>query len=377
MRFLYIAPRYHTNQIPIMKGLVENGHVVKFFSHYTGKIEDYKYVKPDVIGYSLLYRAIDYFYVKMLHKNQPKAADKKLLIGFPPIFHLNRKLRDYNPDVVIIRERSIYSMVSYILCRMHGYQTILYNQSPVYEEIKQDFAHWIVRKLTPKVRMTPVLGKPNTEIKKDACVFFVPFVMDLQLSPDKRNYCENEVIRIFTVGKYEKRKNLLMMLEIIKELSDVYPIELTIAGECSTKFHKEYYQKLIKYITKEKLQEKVTLLQNLSREEMNKIYAKTDLFVLPSTLEPASISQLEAMAFSIPVICSDTNGSACYVKDGHNGFLFKDNRIESLKEAIEKIVRDRKLLIEMGKNSYLDTKNNYQFINYFEGIMECIQYLKR
>lgn len=376
MRFLYVAPRYHTNQIPIMKGLTENGHEVKFFSHYAGKIEDYSYVVPDVIGYSGLYKVIDDIYVKLLHKNNPKAIDKKLLIGFPPVFRLNRKLKAYRPDVVIIRERSVYSMVTYVLCKLHRYQTILYNQSPVYEEVKQDFAHCVVRALTPRVRMTPVMGNPNAGIPKEKGAFFVPFVMDVQSASDKRTYCDNGVIHIFTVGKYEKRKNLLMMLEVIKELAEQYPIKLTIAGECSTGFHKEYYKRLEDYISKESLGEKVTLLTNQSREQMNEIYAKTDLFVLPSTLEPASISQLEAMSFSVPVICSDTNGSACYVQSGHNGFLFRDNKKDSLKEAVEKILRDKDLLVRMGHNSYRDVKEKYQFSNYFEGIMECIHYME-
>ena len=105
---------------------------------------------------------------------------------------------------------------------------------------------------------------------------------------------------------------------------------------------------------------------------MDRIYERTDLFVLPSTLEPASISQLEAMAFSIPVICSDTNGSACYVENGHNGYLFRDNEEKSLKEAMEKIIKDPGLLKEMGRNSYQDVKEKYQFENYYEGVMECI-----
>lgn len=376
MRFLYVAPRYHTNQIPIIRGLKEHGHEVCFFSHYAGKIEDYDYIVPDIIGYSWFYQIIDFVYVKLFHKREPKAADKKLLIGFPPIFRLNRKLKAYNPDIVIIRERSVYSMVTYVLCKRHHYQTVLYNQSPVFNDVKDDFAHRLVRQLTPKVRMTPVLGNPDAGIEKEEAVFFVPFVMELQVSPEGRNYCRDGCVHILTVGKYEKRKNLLMMLEVIKELSAEYDVKLTVTGECSTKFHKEYYQRMVDYVEENKLQEKVKLLQNLKREEMKTQYEEADLFVLPSTQEPASISQLEAMAFSEAVICSDTNGSACYVKNGHNGFLFQDMNKESLKLAVESVIKDKTLLLQMGRNGYMDVRNDYQFENYFKGIMECLQYSK-
>ena len=107
---------------------------------------------------------------------------------------------------------------------------------------------------------------------------------------------------------------------------------------------------------------------------MSREYEKADLFVLPSTLEPASISQLEAMAFSVPVICSDTNGSACYVEEGRNGFLFKDNDRKDLKEKLEKVLRSPLDLRELGRNAYEDVKEKYQFDNYLKGIMECAQW---
>ncbi len=376
MRFLYVAPRYHTNQISIMKGLKEQGHQIFFFSHYKGKIEDYSFVIPEIIGYSPLFLLINTIYVRIYKKRNAMAGDWKLLHGFPPILKMYHKIKKVHPDIVILRERSVYSIITFLICRILKIRAILYNQSPVYEEIKSDMAHKLVRHLTPKVRMTPVTGIKSGGKKKDPGVFFVPFIMDLKRTAGERIYCPDGKVRIFTVGKYEKRKNLIMIAGVVKKLCRVYNIHLTIAGECSSKSHMEYYEKLQNYVMENYLNAHITLLQNLKREEMEQLYENTDLFVIPSTSEPASISQLEAMAFSIPVICSDTNGAACYVKSGHNGYIFKDNDPECLKEAMEKIIKEPELLMEMGRNSYQDVKDKYQFNNYFEGIMECIHYLE-
>lgn len=377
MRFLYVAPRYHTNQIPIMKGLKERGHTVCFLSHYAGKIEDYSYLTPEVVGYSSIFKAVDYLYVHLLHKDDPKAADKKLLCGFPPAFRLSRRIKNFKPDIVIIRERSVYSMVTYLICRYYRIPAILYNQSPLWTEVKNDLPHRIVRGFTPKVRMTPVMGRPGSGLVREENVFFVPFVMEAKLSPENRKYCKDDVLHIFAVGKYEKRKNILMLAEIVNELSSQYPVHLTVAGECSTEFHKKYYEDVERYITDHDLQKKITLLRNLNREEMDREYTKADLFVIPSTQEPASISQLEAMAFSVPVICSDTNGSACYVKEGHNGFRFQDNDKDDLRRVMEQFMEHPELVKEMGSKSYLDVKTQYQFENYYKGIQECMQALKK
>ena len=377
MRFLYVAPRYHTNQIPIMKGLKEQGHTVCFFSHYAGKIEDYSCLTPEVVGYSKIFKAIDYLYVNLLRKNDPKAADKKLLCGFPPIFRLGRKIKKCKPDIAIIRERSVYSMMTYLICRRYHIPAILYNQSPLWVEEKNDLPHRIVKSLTPKVRMTPVMGSPDSGLIREKNAFFVPFVMEAKLSPEQKTYCKNGILHIFAVGKYEKRKNILMLAEVVNDLSKEYKIHLTVAGECSTEFHKKYYQKVKQYIEKKELQDKIALLKNLTREEMDREYTKADLFVIPSTLEPASISQLEAMAFSLPVICSDTNGTACYVEEGHNGFQFKDNDKEELQRVMERFMKNPELTKELGSNSYSDVKTKYQFESYYEGIEECMRALNR
>ena len=120
MRFLYVAPRYHTNQMDIVKGLIEHGHEVCFISHYAAIIEDYSYVTPIVLGYSPLYRLIDWLYVKVIHRKDPTAIVFKIQHGFPPMGKLRRIIRNFQPDVVILRERSMYSMAAYHICRKLG-----------------------------------------------------------------------------------------------------------------------------------------------------------------------------------------------------------------------------------------------------------------
>ena len=112
----------------------------------------------------------------------------------------------------------------------------------------------------------------------------------------------------------------------------------------------------------------MTLLANLNRQQVAEQYRKADLFVIPSTREPASISQLEAMAFSLPVVCGDKNGTACYVENGVNGWQFRDNQKASLKEVLDKMVGSPEQLQKMGQESYRLIQEKYQIENYLEGI---------
>lgn len=374
MQFLYVAPRYHTNQIPIMRGLIKKGHKVCFISQYAGRVEDYSDVTPMVVGYSNLYRVLDACYVKLMGKVDKRAKDRHLKCGFPSFFKLAKAIRESKADVAILRERSVYSIFAHLICKKYGIPTILYNQSPLWEDrIKNDIPHKLMRRLTPPVRMTPVMGTEKEGKVIEPGAVFIPFVMEPEMTPAERIWCKDNKIHVFCIGKYENRKNHCMLVEVIEELSKEYPVCLTIAGECSTDAHREYFEKLEEYVNSHNLSDKITLLQNLNRQQVGREYKNADLFVIPSTLEPASISQLEAMAYSLPVICGDKNGTACYVENGQNGWQFKDNNKEALKKAVLKIISEADTMKKMGQKSYEFICDKYQIDTYIAGIMQLLE----
>ncbi len=380
MRFLYIAPRYHTNQMDIMKGLTEHGHEVCFISHYAAMIEDYSYVTPVVLGYSRLYQILDYLYVNVIHRKKPEAIVFKIQHGFPPVRKLKKLIYAFCPDVVILRERSVYSMAAYLICKKKGYPCILYNQSPLWSEpLKTDIAHRIVARMSPKMRMTPVMGvkREGTSIKEHD--YFVPFVAEPRKAPGERTYFADDTVHILCIGKYEPRKHHMMLLQAVKELSDKAVgtqsrtggvssgarIHVTLIGEATMQFQKENCAQLKKYVADCHMEEMVTIKTNVPRREMEAEYLAADLYVIPSTREMASVSQLEAMSYSLPVICSDTNGTACYVEDGVTGYQFQDNSQKDLSEKLSMMLSDRERMKEMGAAGYRRLSEKYSYETYY------------
>lgn len=375
MKVLYMSHRYHTNQNTIMKGWRENGHEICFISQFAGKIEDYSYVKPVVLGYGALFRFLDYIYVNILFRKRANAIDMKLKCGWPPVFRMVKLIKEFAPDVAIIRERSIYSICMTAICKHYHIPTILYNLSPVWDyEFKDDLAHKIVWKLTPGYRMTPVdvVGTSYEGKKKDKNSYWAPFLMEPQMSPKEKTYFANDRINLFCIGKYQQRKNLWMMVYALEKLSLKYPLHLTITGELSNHFHQEYYDKITAYVKEHGLEDKVTFYTNLNKTRVLEEYAKADLYVIPSTGEPASITVIEGMAFSIPVISGSDNGSANYILEGKTGYVFEDCDQQDLEEKIELIIHDRTNILKMGKAAYDHVQANFQFNRYFNVVEEIL-----
>ena len=216
MRVLYVAPRYHTNQIAVMDGWIKNGDEVYFLSHYAGQVEDHSLVTPFVLGYSRIFSLIEWCYMFIKRKKE-NAMDFRLKFGIPPAFKLNKALKKFSPEIVITRERSVYSILVTLLCRFHHYPVILYNQSPLWEnDIKRDFAHRLIYSLTPSYRITPVFcfGGSIEKKVKDRNAFFLPFLMNPNLDPAHKKYFAGNCIHIFAIGKYQERKNHLMLIEV-------------------------------------------------------------------------------------------------------------------------------------------------------------------
>lgn len=363
-----------------MKGMIEHGHEVCFISHYSAIIEDYSYVTPIVLGYSRLYKIFDYLYMNVIHRKDPEAVVFKIQHGFPPMRRLKKLISGFVPDVVILRERSVYSMAAYFICRRKGYPCILYNQNPMWSEpVKTDLLHRIVGSLSPGMRMTPVMGvqRAGTSIKEND--YFVPFVMEPRKSPEERNYFEDDTIHVLCIGKYETRKHHLMLLQVIEELQDtpLYGrLHLTLVGEATNHFQKEYCEQVRQYVAEKHMEDMVTIKTNVPRSEMEAEYLKADIYVIPSTREMASVSQLEAMSYSLPVICSDTNGTACYVEDGITGYQFKDCDRDSLREKLTEMLSDRDRMKAMGAAGYRAVVEKYNFEQYYEKILKILNRIK-
>lgn len=97
----------------------------------------------------------------------------------------------------------------------------------------------------------------------------------------------------------------------------------------------------------------------VTREAMPQYYADADVFVLPSFNEGMSVALLEALASGLPVVVTDTGGTAELV-DG-NGLIVPWADPVILADALERFLKEPHLCQQMGAASYKIAKGfNWQ-----------------
>lgn len=91
------------------------------------------------------------------------------------------------------------------------------------------------------------------------------------------------------------------------------------------------------------------LIDVYSLEEMEELYAVSDLCVYPSSVgEPFGLTMLEAMATARPMIITDAGGMPEIIKDGINGFVIPVRDFELLAAKIKQLLDDKKLRNRLG-----------------------------
>lgn len=331
MRILFVAPRYHTNQVEQIRTLIAAGHQVWFHAATVGATENHRDVVPHVHTPSLVTR---------LATNWQGAAANDWWYC-PALLSYWRLMRETAPHVVVIRwHNPLFCRLAGLYARLSGFRIIVYEQfSPdVLSKVWSDgWAGWL-RRLRFRARqwllraawMTPLPGEAALPFGCYFVPFAVPICADALSSSDSP--------RLLEVGKFLPRKNHLLFVAAVGELVDDTPLKATIVGEASTPSQLELLGKVARAVDDAGLAAVVTIQTNVAHDEMPNVYEQHSVFVLPAVAEPGAVSPLEAMGHGLPVVVTDTCGTKGYVREGLDGFICASDSTSALVDAIRKAV---------------------------------------
>lgn len=107
-----------------------------------------------------------------------------------------------------------------------------------------------------------------------------------------------------------------------------------------------------------------------SRDEMAQFYSTIDCFLNPTLSDTFSMTNIECMSCGTPVICFNTGGAVEMIKDGVNGYVIKQNDIESAVDKIN-LLFDKRL----DENLIANSVSKYSRASFVEKYLELYNHL--
>jgi glycosyltransferase involved in cell wall biosynthesis len=183
--------------------------------------------------------------------------------------------------------------------------------------------------------------------------------VDIKAKPVNYNY-----IGYFGSLTFE-RDNVDLLINAFAEFSKQHKdIRLVLGGFCSDSQRKD----LISLIAKLGVQERVVLLEYLTREEVTQYIIHASILVMVRSKDlqsqasyPSKLS--EFLASSKPVISVNVGEIPLYLKDGEHAFLVEAGDTKGLTEKLEYVWNNYDLALEVGQKGrqLTETVFNYSY----------------
>ncbi|NER19677.1 MAG: glycosyltransferase family 4 protein [Symploca sp. SIO1C2] len=160
--------------------------------------------------------------------------------------------------------------------------------------------------------------------------------------PDRTN--SQQKIKIAFLGRICKRKGVFDLLEAFAQLSPEHQekSKLILAGIGELEEAKALTERL-------EIKQHVTFPGWVNPDERNELLSDADVFLLPSYNEGLPMAVLEAMSWGLPVVTTPVGGIPELITNKETGLLVDPGNIPQLAEALESLITNEPLRLELGK----------------------------
>lgn len=256
--------------------------------------------------------------------------EKLLANGIPVII-------DSNLQVATMREVEWTNGFSMLICNTLNFHIFLMERNkdvPViwwlhdapffYEGVRVENFRRISRDNLKVVSVGPIPRKAITRFMPEICIEDLLYGVEDQ---GKERYAKKHLtkVRFVLIGFFEDIKGQDILLKAVEALPHETKdrIEVLLVGHDATLYAQELKEKY------RNLHE-VQYMGSVDREKIHEILRHADILVCPSRQDSMPTVAAEAMMHRVPCIVSDATGTAEYIEDGRNGFVFHSENTEEL-----------------------------------------------
>ena len=182
-------------------------------------------------------------------------------------------------------------------------------------EIAKFSRGWTAKKadlvITPSKHLKSVVNKWGAENEKIKVIYNGTDLFEEKKDPPRKGY-----INLITVGRLAPFKNIdkiiLSLIELQSINSNIY--KLIIVGDGPQR------KNLEKLVSENKLKELVTFTGQLKKNELNKYYLKSDIYIQASGYEGLPHTLLEAISHNLSIISTPIGGTNEILENNTNGW---------------------------------------------------------
>jgi glycosyltransferase involved in cell wall biosynthesis len=281
------------------------------------------------------------------------------------VTQLTRIINNINPDIIHVHHPFLLGVKALDVGRKLGVPVVF-----TYHTLYEEYAHYVplpvnlskmligrlVRNFCAKVDAIIVPGQSiaNYLIKQRISSRLVCIPSSLQpcychFPFRPRIYKLTSPVKLLTVGRFTREKNLQFLLDVCQLLEDRFV--LTLAGYGIEYENLRHYAYRHLKLSPKRVQ---FVLKPLPVQLVN-FYKQADLFLFSSTTDTQGLVLAEAMACSTPVIAVHGPGQSDIILDKKNGLLVLTP--EEMASSINELVKNPHKLNKMRKQAWLTAKN--------------------
>lgn len=185
----------------------------------------------------------------------------------------------------------------------------------------------------------------------------------------------NPLPRLLFLSNLIESKGVFVLLDALKILKDKgYSFVCDFVGGETKEIDGNRFAE---EINKRGLNQLVIYHGKMYGQEKEQMFNQADVFVFPTNEDCFPLVLLEAMSYHLPIITTNEGAIPDEVIDGENGLIVEQKNPRSVADCIEKLLCDKKMRKEMGKNGYQKLIEHFTIDVYESNIRNILQnYLK-
>ena len=210
----------------------------------------------------------------------------------------------------------------------------------------------ILRKYYKNLKGIVGINSPAIEhYKQYNKTYFIPNIIGEPFENQPEISLENKENLISFVGRLDREKNAIALLEIFKESKIHTDWKLQIIGDGSER------KNLEQFVEKNQLQDRVIFYGTKTSEEILKLLRRSKIFGFTSLKEALPTVLLEAMFCGNAIISYNCNYGPSDIVKNNSGFLIDVNNKEDFIQKLEMLTNSDEKLEKMMENATKETQN--------------------